>query len=552
MPLTPEPLISLNTLTELDSTSYLYAIKNNGASDGKLAPPALFNASNVPILNPVGNPSNLSSIPTGNLVLGAVCFVESTASFYHWDGAVWVAGETGVSIVSVTTANGVSAVVTNPNTTPDLTFTLGDITPSSINTVGTVVGSNLSGINTGNQNLFNTVSVPTQTTITANSTTANLNIVAGSNVSISTDSPNNTLTISAIAAPTELLNQNAIYVSSVGNDANNGLNDNTPKLTVAAAAGIAGTFPIQIIDDETYNISNLQLGSHDLIGELGNLLANDVNPAVTINNGIIHVTSIYNQGGDALHILANSYITALGIASNQTAINVTGNSSSFINLESIFGNLVIETGSTVYGDIKLAIDASQIVLHGTGKYIGYFDGKSFLTGLDVDGTSTFLDIKYKSAFLKVYNNSVDTLDPWRGIQAVQSDGININIGVASDDLLPVLGISIGSIGGNTYDNILRTGLIDGVVIVDGSANQGDLIYIDINTGQLTTQRNKLCVGEVTEDTNNSIAKIFFNVDAYSIGLTGYSIVETIDAFSTNAQIPTAYAVRNAEIDGGTF
>lgn len=56
-----------------------------------------------------------------------------------------------VTNVSVTTANGVSAVVTNPTTTPDLTFTLGAITPSSVAAVGTVTGSNLSNTNTGDQ-----------------------------------------------------------------------------------------------------------------------------------------------------------------------------------------------------------------------------------------------------------------------------------------------------------------------------------------------------------------------------------------------------------------
>lgn len=60
-------------------------------------------------------------------------------------------GTGSVTNVSVTPANGVSAVVTNPTTTPDLTFTLGAITPSSVAAVGTVTGSNLSGTNTGDQ-----------------------------------------------------------------------------------------------------------------------------------------------------------------------------------------------------------------------------------------------------------------------------------------------------------------------------------------------------------------------------------------------------------------
>lgn len=72
-----------------------------------------------------------------------------------------------VTNVSVTTANGVSAVVTNPTTTPDMTFTLGAITPSSVNgnTITTGTGTltlstftltvsgtaSVSGTNTGDQ-----------------------------------------------------------------------------------------------------------------------------------------------------------------------------------------------------------------------------------------------------------------------------------------------------------------------------------------------------------------------------------------------------------------
>lgn len=63
-----------------------------------------------------------------------------------------IGGGTGtVTNVSVTTANGVSAVVTNPTTTPDITITLGNITPTSVAASGNVTGANLSGTNTGDQ-----------------------------------------------------------------------------------------------------------------------------------------------------------------------------------------------------------------------------------------------------------------------------------------------------------------------------------------------------------------------------------------------------------------
>lgn len=61
-------------------------------------------------------------------------------------------GSGTVTSVSVTTANGVSATVTNPTTTPSLSFALGAITPSSV---------------TGASLVDNTISVATPATTSA-------------------------------------------------------------------------------------------------------------------------------------------------------------------------------------------------------------------------------------------------------------------------------------------------------------------------------------------------------------------------------------------------
>lgn len=155
-------------------------------------------------------------------------------------------GSGTVTNVSVATANGVSGVVTNPTTTPDITLTLGDITPNSVAAVGTVTGSNLSGThsgassgtntgdqtsivgitgtiaqfntactdadfatgggtvtgassgtNTGDQNLFQTIAVSGQSDVVADGPTDTLTLVAGSNVTITTNAGTDTITIAA-------------------------------------------------------------------------------------------------------------------------------------------------------------------------------------------------------------------------------------------------------------------------------------------------------------------------------------------------------------------
>lgn len=88
-------------------------------------------------------------------------------------------GSGTVTNFSFTNANGVSAVVTNPTTTPDLTLTLGAITPSSVAAVGTVTGSNLSGTNTGDQTITLTGDVTGSGTGSFGTTLATVNSNVG-------------------------------------------------------------------------------------------------------------------------------------------------------------------------------------------------------------------------------------------------------------------------------------------------------------------------------------------------------------------------------------
>jgi hypothetical protein len=93
----------------------------------------------------LGNPTGSSAAPSVITLGAGLSFVGSTLVSTAGSGAGTV------TTVSVVTANGISASVANPTTTPALTFTLGDITPTSVAASGTVTGSNLSNTNTGDQ-----------------------------------------------------------------------------------------------------------------------------------------------------------------------------------------------------------------------------------------------------------------------------------------------------------------------------------------------------------------------------------------------------------------
>lgn len=94
------------------------------------------------------------------------------------------------------TDNGSNAVtLQGPASTADVTITL----PSSSGTVALtsdITGTN-SGTNTGDQNLFKTISVSGQSDVVADSTTDTLTLVAGTNVTITTDAGTDSITINA-------------------------------------------------------------------------------------------------------------------------------------------------------------------------------------------------------------------------------------------------------------------------------------------------------------------------------------------------------------------
>lgn len=126
----------------------------------------------------------------------------------------YTAGTGTVTSVSVVTANGISGSVATATTTPAITLTLGAITPTTVNGItfsgsGSIANSGTtaltsftgsgtsSGTNTGDQNLFSSVIVSGQTTVTVNSATTALTLVAGTNITLTTDNTAKTVTITS-------------------------------------------------------------------------------------------------------------------------------------------------------------------------------------------------------------------------------------------------------------------------------------------------------------------------------------------------------------------
>lgn len=109
--------------------------------------------------------------------------LTSKSGFPTWNNPTEGGTVTSVSIV---TANGISGTVTNPDTTPAITLSLGAITPSSVNASGAILGSNLSGTNTGDQTIIlsGDISGTGTSSITTTLATVNANVGSFTNASI--------------------------------------------------------------------------------------------------------------------------------------------------------------------------------------------------------------------------------------------------------------------------------------------------------------------------------------------------------------------------------
>lgn len=128
---------------------------------------------------------------------------------------------------------------------------------------GTVTGSNLSGTNTGDQNLFSSVVVSGEPTVTPSSTSTALTLVAGTNVSLTTDNTAKSVTINSTASGsfnptiTSAASSDMILYNSVSTNWENALVPWKSIPTITASGNLL------TVTAPTYVVANVNTSSYD-------------------------------------------------------------------------------------------------------------------------------------------------------------------------------------------------------------------------------------------------------------------------------------------------
>lgn len=320
------------------------------------APHALGAAWDITIQQRDGSsvPRSYSLTSTGNQVIGT--------------------NATGGAVMLNTIGSGNVVKDTNPTLLGVVNVT-GNVTAT-----GNLGGLNLSGTNTGDQALFQNIVVSGQTTVTANSTTGNLTLAAGSGISLATDNTTKTVTIT---------NTGGGGGGGSGNVTNNGtltpgyilMGDGTTVVKITGATYSAANGGTLTIGNVTIT-GNGTFTSNNVVAQ--NITLTEPVPGAAGGTGVANTGKTITVGGN---------FTTSG--AHTTTLTTTGNTT-----------LTLPTSGTV----ATLTDVGGLLTYTDGALAAYAATTKTLTNTTLDAGGTGNVLKFKSYLQLTYPHRVEGSD----------------------------------------------------------------------------------------------------------------------------------------------
>ena len=312
--------------------------------------------------------------------------------------------------------------------------TSGKIIQNSGITIADGASGTLAGTNTGDQNLFGTFAVAGQSNVVADSTNDTLTLVAGSNITITTNSTTDAITINSTAG-------DVVGPSSATDNAIARYDQTTGKLIQNSG--------ITIADGASGSLSGTNSGDQNLFGTIAvagqsNVEADSTNDTLTLVAGT-NITITTNASTDSITI-------------NSTASG--GGTPGGLDTQVQFND-----GGNFGGDEGLTYNKTTDTLSATN--------------LTVSGLSTLAHIHGSIAgnlYVHVKNTSGVTLAKGTPVYATGSVGVSGRIEVAAADYtnsakMPAIGITDTQLIANAQGNAVVVGEVTGLATNSYSINQ---------------------------------------------------------------------------------